>query len=254
MADPARTPSTSPPGAPKALPPARKRATRAGRRSAKRSGLATALRVGAEPKLTPEKIEAIAVSIESGESLTTACALNAVSNRAAEYWLAMAREIIEQAKQTGVKPEDVESPWPKLPATLLVQFFRRYTHACGVRESNQIQEIKQISRGGAIIEERIEERFDKAGQITSRLGVVRKTPPDWRGIAYLRDRLDRAQAQVATAAGANPAGSAGDDKVPGLLEVLLQVWKQKPTDPRALPSTTIEGKAVKAPGLVEVVS
>jgi hypothetical protein len=117
--------------------------------------------IGREPKLTDAKVEAIAAKIAEGRSLEVACALNGVSRRAVTYWLAMANDLVERVpgkpkdEVTGEEAE-AQSPWPRLPAPLLVRFFRAVTHARAQAEDLRIKRIEELSDGGQVIYERTE--------------------------------------------------------------------------------------------------
>ena len=104
--------------------------------------------IGREPKLTEAKIAAIAGELAKGQySFAVACARSGVSDRAATYWLAMARTLIERVpgkpadQVTGAEPK-AESPWPRLPATLLVRFLRAVMHARAAGEAAQTAKIQ----------------------------------------------------------------------------------------------------------------
>jgi len=100
--------------------------------------------------------------------------------------------------------------------------------------------------GGAVLYERTAERVNaKTGAVT-RVTEKRLAPPQWKADAWLLERRDpdrwgRKFRYENPAAAATATG-----KLPTLLELLTEVWAQKPVDPRALPPGVIEGQAVKA--------
>lgn len=236
--------------------PPRRRHRRKARRGAPKP---TSGRVGAEPKLSDAKIEAIAGRVADGQPLETACALAAVSHRAGLYWLAMARQIVEQVpgkpkdEVTGHEPE-AESPWPKLPAPLLVRFLRAITHARAVDEANRIARITSCATGGALVFEKSDETVNEKTGTKRTVTEKRLAPPDWQADAWLLERRDpdrwgrRARFELPVVPGAGPASGG---KIPDFLDVVSQAWAllAAARDPRALPAPrageVVEGQAVK---------
>lgn len=238
MADP---PVPSVPAMPTALVPVKGQ----GRRRKRRRGAPkpSGGHVGNEPKLNDAKIVGIAASIAEGNTFEMAALLNGVSNRAATYWRAMARQLVEQGKAEGKPAEEVKSPWPKLPAAMLVRFLRAVERASAEDEQQRISRITGVAKGGAVLSERTEERVNEKTGLRTVLSEKRYTQPEWQADAWLLERRDPDR-WGRKFRFENPGGAAAGDaagKTLTLLEVLLQVWAQKPVDPRALPAGVIDG-------------
>ena len=234
------------------LPPTKAKLPAKRRRRRKGAPKPSGGQVGREPKLNDARIAAIAATLAEGRcTFETACQLNGVSVTAASYWLAMARAIIERVpgkakdEVSGEEPE-AESPWPRLPAPLLVRFLRAITHARAAGEAAQTKRIQEQGDGGQVIEERIEETFNETTRVRRIVTVKRYTAPDWRARFALVERLDKLPARAAPPpTGARPAEGQGGQEM-SFLEIVRQAYalahKTAP-DPRALPPATIEGKA-----------
>ena len=197
---------------------------------------------GRPTKLTDARIQGIADTIIAGSTIELAFVLNGVSRRAGKYWLAMARELVERGHAEGKPAEAVDSPWPRLPAPLLVKFLNAVEHAKAVDEHNRIANITAAARGGAVLYERVEERVGEDGQVSLRVTVKRYAPPDWRADAWLLERRDpnRWGRPVRFATPGGDPGQGGEVEVPERLGILPQVWALKSKDPRALPPAAIE--------------
>jgi hypothetical protein len=215
--------------------------------------------IGREPKLTDAKVEAIATKIAEGRSMEVACALNGVSRRAATYWLAMANALVGQVsgkpkdRVTGEESE-AESPWPRLPAPLLVRFLHAVTHARAQAEDFRIKRIEKLSDGGTVIYQRTETTENPKTGLKRTVTEKRRAPGDWRGHAYLQDRMDRLNAlrDSATPTEARPPDGKGGAEM-DFLEIVRRAYElahAPNADPRALlaappPGQVVEGQAVK---------
>ena len=194
---------------------------------------------GQPPKLTQERIAGIAAKIGEGSTFETACALNGVSKRAGSYWLAMARQLTEWAQAEGKPDEAVESPWPRLPAPLLIRFLRAVTRARAAAEDARIRRIEELSDGGQVIEERTEETVNEKTGVRRVVTVRRLTPGDWRGHFALLDRMDKlaaARSEPRSPTGARPPEGQGG-KGMDFQEIVRQAYELANTrapDPRAL--------------------
>jgi len=145
---------------------------------------------GHPTKLTEARIAGIAEKIATGSTIQMAFVLNGVSPRAGQYWLSMGRALAERGQAEGRPAETIESPWPRLPAPLLVKLLNAVEHAKAVDESNRVRAITAAGNGGATIFEKTVERYDdKTGERTTE--TVRKfAPPDWKAHAFLLERRD----------------------------------------------------------------
>ena len=147
---------------------------------------------------------------------------------------------------TGKEPE-AGSPWPRLPAPLLVRFFRAVTHARAQAEDFRLKRIEELSDGGQVIYERTEVTENPKTGLKRVVTERRLAPGDWRGHAYLQDRMDRLnapRAAVTPTEARSPEGQGGEEM--SFLEIVRRAYElahAPSADPRALPSATIEGQA-----------
>jgi hypothetical protein len=179
-----------------------------------------------------------------GSTIEMAFVLNGVSQRAGQYWLSMGRALVERGQAEGRPAETIESPWPWLPASLLVKLLNAVEHAKAVDEQNRILAITAAGDGGAVIFEKTVERVNNKTRIRTTETVRRFAPPDWKAHAFLLERRDP-QRWGRKYDQENPAGAAvtkGAEGAVDLYEALKQVWALKSTDPRSLPPATTKAE------------
>ena len=133
---------------------------------------------------------------------------------------------------------------------LLIRFLHAVTRARAEGEHARIRKVEELTNGGQVIEERTEETFNEKTGVRRVVTVRRLTPPDWRGHAYLRDRLDKVTVATESSqpTGARPAEGQGGQGM-DFLEIVRRAYELSRTraqDPRELSAATIEGQAVKA--------